>query len=69
MIWQKQWTTKRECLFINWFRCIKSLCEITMTKGNNLVSPVPCYPMYGIYGKILVVNTLELNMMIQSYLI
>ena len=32
--------------------CIKSLCEITMTKGNNLVSPVPCYPMYGIYGKI-----------------
>ena len=32
--------------------CIKSLCEITMNPGYNIVSPVPCYPMYGIYGKI-----------------
>ena len=32
--------------------CIKSLCEITMTPKHNVVSPVPCYPMYGIYGRI-----------------
>ena len=31
--------------------CIKSLCEITMNSDSNIVSPVPCYPMYGIYGK------------------
>jgi histidinol-phosphate aminotransferase len=31
--------------------CIKSLCEITMNVDSNIVSPVPCYPMYGIYGK------------------
>ena len=31
--------------------CIKSLCEITMNTSSNVVSPVPCYPMYGIYGK------------------
>ena len=31
--------------------CIKSLCEITMNSDSNVVSPVPCYPMYGIYGK------------------
>ena len=32
--------------------CIKSLCEITMYPGHNIVSPVPCYPMYGIYGRL-----------------
>lgn len=32
--------------------CIKSLCEITMSPEHNIVSPVPCYPMYGIYGKL-----------------
>ena len=32
--------------------CIKSLCEITMNTNSNVVSPVPCYPMYGIYGRI-----------------
>jgi len=32
--------------------CIKSLCEITMNVESNVVSPVPCYPMYGIYGKL-----------------
>ena len=32
--------------------CIKSLCEITMYPSSNIVSPVPCYPMYGIYGRL-----------------
>ena len=32
--------------------CIKSLCEITMNPTYNVVSPVPCYPMYVIYGRI-----------------
>ena len=32
--------------------CIKSLCEITMNTDSNVVSPVPCYPMYGIYGRL-----------------
>jgi len=32
--------------------CIKSLCEITMNTNSNVVSPIPCYPMYGIYGRI-----------------
>ena len=32
--------------------CIKSLCEITMNVESNVVSPVPCYPMYGIYGRL-----------------
>ena len=32
--------------------CIKSLCEITMYPSANIVSPVPCYPMYGIYGRL-----------------
>ena len=30
--------------------CIKSLCEITMQPGFNIVSNVPCFPMYGIYA-------------------
>ena len=34
-----------------WF-VIKSVCEITMNPTYNVVSPVPCYPMYGIYGRI-----------------
>ena len=32
--------------------CIKSLCEITMNTGYNIVSNVPSYPMYSIYGRI-----------------
>lgn len=32
--------------------CIKSLCEITMSPGYNIVSNVPSYPMYNIYGRI-----------------
>lgn len=32
--------------------CIKSVCEVTMNPTYNVVSPVPCYPMYGIYGRI-----------------
>lgn len=30
--------------------CIKSLCEMTMQPGLNIVSNVPCFPMYGIYA-------------------
>ena len=32
--------------------CIKSVCEVTMNLTYNIVSPVPCFPMYGIYGRI-----------------
>ena len=32
--------------------CIKSLLEVTTHSGYNVVSPVPSYPMYGIYSKI-----------------
>lgn len=32
--------------------CLKSLCEVTVSEGYNVVSNVPCYPMYGIYAKI-----------------
>jgi histidinol-phosphate aminotransferase len=32
--------------------CLKSLCEVTISQGYNVVSNVPCYPMYGIYAKI-----------------
>ena len=32
--------------------CIKSVLEVTMNPGYNIVSPNPSYPMYGIYGKI-----------------
>lgn len=33
--------------------CIKSLLEITIHSGYNVVTPTPSYPMYGIYSKIL----------------
>ncbi len=33
--------------------CIKSLLEVTIHSGYNVVSPTPSYPMYGIYSKIL----------------
>lgn len=32
--------------------CIKALLEVTIHSGYNVVSPVPSYPMYGIYSKI-----------------
>lgn len=32
--------------------CIKSLCELTLGRGHNVVSPIPSYPMYGIYGRL-----------------
>jgi len=33
--------------------CIKSLLEVTIHSGFNVISPTPSYPMYGIYSKIL----------------
>jgi len=32
--------------------CIKSVCEMTMNSDAKLVSPVPSYPMYNIYGRL-----------------
>lgn len=32
--------------------CIKSVCEMTMNPNAKLVSPVPSYPMYNIYGRL-----------------
>ncbi len=32
--------------------CIKSVCEMTMRNNTKIVSPVPCYPMYNIYGRL-----------------
>tara|TARA_B110000211_G_scaffold229178_1_gene286546 strand:+ start:1495 stop:2607 length:1113 start_codon:yes stop_codon:yes gene_type:complete len=32
--------------------CIKSVCEFTMDSGKNIVTPVPAYPMYNIYGRL-----------------